>query len=374
MKPQTKRQGFTLVELLVVIAIIGVLVGLLLPAVQAAREAARRMQCSNNIKQIGLALHNYHTSFQRFPMQAGGTTPPAPVSNVSMLSYLVPLLPYIEQQPLWDQINSTYTSSNGTTYPPMGPAPWDTGYDPWRTTVGTFRCPSDPAMAMPGEFGINNYSACLGDGINWTDRGGVSDDRKHTEGAAAMHLRGVFKSRRVTRMRDILDGTSNTIMVGEIVADNGNREIIAQPAFVSGSPMFFNPAAQECLSLIDSERPQFWLPSANLEYGHNDLWERGHRWMCGLPMYTGFNTCRPPNSESCQSNNSDGREGTVTAASRHPGGCHVVMADGSVKYITESIDAGDQNAGIDVAGMKSPYGVWGGLGTAARGETVQLPD
>ena len=370
MNSQAKRQGFTLVELLVVIAIIGVLVGLLLPAVQAAREAARRMQCGNNVKQIGLALHNYHSAYGRFPMQAGGSAPPAQMSNQSFLSFLVPLLPFIEQQPLWDQISNPYTAQNGVTYPAMGPAPWDAGYDPWRMTIATYKCPSDPATAGPAEFGINNYSACLGDGIPWTDRGGVNDERTETNSAADMHLRGVFKTRRVTRIRDIMDGTSNTIMIGEIVANNGNREIIGQPAFVDGNPMFMDPTTDACLSLINPERPQFWLPSADLR---DDVWERGHRWAHGLPMYTGFNTVRPPNSESCISHKVDDREGTSTAASRHPGGAHVGMADGSVQFVTETIDAGDQTVGITAAGMASPYGVWGAMGTAAAGEVAQLP-
>ena len=352
------------------IAIIGVLVGLLLPAVQAAREAARRMQCGNNVKQVGLALHNYHAAFQNFPMQAGGTG--GLPGNNSILSYLVPLLPFMEQQPLWEQISGTYTSSNDVTYPPMGPVPWDMGYDPWRTTVGTFRCPSDPAQPVAGQGGVSNYSACVGDGIPWTDKGGLNDYREEQQAQALMFLRGVFKPRHFTRIRDIMDGTSNTIMVGEIVADNGNREIIAQPAFVGGAPMHFNPTAAECTTnAINPERPQFWLPSVELHYGN--AWKRGHRWSCGLPMYTSVNTVRPPNSESCQAANTDGQDGTYTVASRHPGGAHVAMADGSVRFITETIDAGDQTVGITAAGMASPYGVWGGLGTAASGEVVQVP-
>ena len=107
-----KRSAFTLVELLVVIAIIGVLVGLLLPAVQAAREAARRMSCSNNFKQLGLALHKYHSAYKRLPMQAGGTKQSLPSPNIAPpgsnrlnLSWLVGLAPFIEQQALWEQIS-----------------------------------------------------------------------------------------------------------------------------------------------------------------------------------------------------------------------------------------------------------------------------
>lgn len=368
--------GFTLVELLVVIAIIGVMVGLLLPAVQAAREAARRMSCGNNLKQIGLGLHNYHAAYNRLPMQGGGTRTGAGFgrNNVLMLSFLVPTLPFIEQQALWEQVSNP-SIFNGINFPAMGPATWDTQYDPWRTTVGTYRCPSDPTVAVQGRFGINNYAACIGDGIQWTDRGGINDDG--TPGnpqAADQHLRGVFKTRRVTGFRDILDGTANTIMCAEMVADSGRREIIGQPVFIAGEPHYFNPAAVECTgpAVIDPLRPQFYTATANLRYGMGDQWNRGHRWQCGLPMYTAVNTIRPPNRENCQGHDSDGREGTNTAASRHQGGCHVLMADGAVRFITDSIEAGNQNAGITVRGMQSPYGLWGALGTLDSKESRQL--
>ena len=154
------RKGFTLVELLVVIAIIGVLVGLLLPAVQAAREAARRMSCSNNFKQIGLGIHNYHSTYKQLPKHGTGTkrgTAGNATNNYNrlFLSYLVPILPFVEQQALWEKIsNPSVETVPGTSmpgsvlggmWPPMGPSPWRTQYVPWMTQVPTYRCPSDPA-------------------------------------------------------------------------------------------------------------------------------------------------------------------------------------------------------------------------------------
>lgn len=175
---QKRSAGFTLVELLVVIAIIGVLVGLLLPAVQAAREAARRMSCSNNFKQIGLAIQNYHSAFKQLPRYGGGTdgldknknvgTEPGWIRsgwhNSQALSARVALTPYFEQQTLWEQI-STPTDFDGDgaiDFPAMGPYPtiqsyspaYVTGasganYEPWLTEIPTLRCPSDPGTGAP---------------------------------------------------------------------------------------------------------------------------------------------------------------------------------------------------------------------------------
>ncbi|SMP73472.1 prepilin-type N-terminal cleavage/methylation domain-containing protein [Neorhodopirellula lusitana] len=171
---RTLRPGFTLVELRVVIAIIGVLVGLLLPAVQAAREAARRMSCSNNFKQLGLAMHNYHSAYNLIsPFQTGTTgdythlTPRATADHY--LSHLPGLMPFMEQQALWEQISNPWDTGSGIIQA-MGPQPdltleqhSDIGnYDPWLTNIPTLRCPSDPGIGLPAQ-GRTNYAACLGD-------------------------------------------------------------------------------------------------------------------------------------------------------------------------------------------------------------------
>ncbi len=165
MKSIRKRSaGFTLVELLVVIAIIGVMVGLLLPAVQAAREAARRMQCGNNFKQIGLGLHNYHAAYNKLPSPCSGTgfinTGSATLTNRQRMSGLVAILPMIEQQALWEQISNPQVGFSA-----MGSEPTSNTYDPWRTRVSSFRCPSDPTLRT--DFGETNYAFCYGDGGRW---------------------------------------------------------------------------------------------------------------------------------------------------------------------------------------------------------------
>jgi hypothetical protein len=280
----------------------------------------------------------------------------------------------MEQQPLWDQISGTYTATNGTVYPPMGPTPWTTGYDPWRTTIGTYRCPSDGALPVPGQTGLNNYSACVGDAYQTTHTGGVNTDGTVGDPGAKTRLRGVFETRYFTTFAGITDGTSNTIAAGEIVIDGGILEIIGQPKMEQRDPFFDNP--QRCFTdNVDPNRPKFWRDATNTGAGDQ---RRGKRWADGRPMFTSVNTVRPPNKESCLWGG-DGSDGTYTMASRHPGGVHVVFADAAVKFISENIDAGNQSApnvprAGTVPGQLSPYGVWGALGTKAVGETVQVPD
>ncbi|WP_168565365.1 DUF1559 domain-containing protein [Crateriforma spongiae] len=388
-----KRAGFTLVELLVVIAIIGVLVGLLLPAVQSAREAARRMSCSNNAKQIGLALHNYHSAFKQFPVHRAGTTGKkgynanwAELSaystdqhNYRRLSMLVGLLPFIEQQPLWDTIsNPVSVQFNGNAapngaYPAMGPTPWRGQYTPWRTLISSFNCPSDSGPAVT--YGTTNYGACLGDvagGLGW------ANPPKEVK-------RGMFLSATVTRFRDVVDGTANTIAVAEITNSLGDRGVSGGGAYDIGGDVRLNP--QECADQIDPLRPKFFAPGVML-FGYSGSlgkWGdagRGNKWMDGGGNTCSVNTILPPNSPSCSRDGNDAGDGIWTAGSYHPGGCHVVMGDGSVHFVSEAIDAGDSTVATvgppgwngSPAGSPSPYGVWGGLGTRNGREQVSIDD
>ncbi|EMI22091.1 protein containing DUF1559, partial [Rhodopirellula maiorica SM1] len=300
-----RSRGFTLVELLVVIAIIGVLVGLLLPAVQAAREAARRMSCSNNFKQIGLALHNYHSAYNQLPKQMGGSfdlTSGATENNSNDLSALVGLLPFIEQQALWEAISNPYGfNRDGTVktpaYPPMGPIASDTNYVPWLTQVPALRCPSDPTVKTGAETAYTNYAVCFGDTIHENHYGGVgSDGRSDTstgntwnEAFLKSYERGFFFTRHTTKFRGVLDGLSNTIAMGEIVVGNGQGEAFSHmhrdSSVTHHGPKYWH-------NKLDAARPAYWdLSSANVDL--ND--RRGSNWAHGRVYYSGFTTVAPPN-------------------------------------------------------------------------------
>ncbi len=379
-----KRIGFTLVELLVVIAIIGVLVGLLLPAVQSAREAARRMSCSNNFKQVGLALHNYHSAFKQLPKQSGGTNNPG---NRHMLNFLVPILPFMEQQPLWDQIsNPIAVRHNGQPqsppFPSMGPEVWNRNYTPWLTQVGTYRCPSDPSVPRANTEGYTNIAACIGDGIASNNHSCINDDgsiRGWCTARKGAFDRGFFETRITTKFRDMIDGLSNTIACTEICVDNGNLEVRATCVNRGQDAAFFTDPSV-CEDTIDPTRPQYHLAGTNANnWGSSQ--RKGMRWTDGRPVLGSVTTIMPPNGVSCAWSG-DGSDTMNSAGSYHPGGCHVVLGDGAVRFISESIDAGDKTAPSPnwptgnpgtPPGSASPYGVWGALGTRAMRESVEVP-
>ncbi|SMP50558.1 prepilin-type N-terminal cleavage/methylation domain-containing protein/prepilin-type processing-associated H-X9-DG domain-containing protein [Neorhodopirellula lusitana] len=404
-----RRDGFTLVELLVVIAIIGVLVGLLLPAVQAAREAARRMSCSNNFKQIGLSMHNYHSAFSQLTSAAGGTNgwsghtridsgpngDGKPIGsdglqNQAMLSYVVGLLPFMEQQALWESISNPLTVGSSR-WPAMGPCPErSTAYPPFRTEVPGLRCPSDPGGTKAG-WGRINYAACIGDSSripNWSYMDGIHKSAH----------RGVFQAFKGFKFRSILDGLSNTIAAGEIGTSRDAKRVQGTVrAYLSGSDLHKSPGStcfNNTASVLDPDRPgyykgqEYWSGS-----GNKYLYRRGHNWASGSVGRTAFMTIAPPNSASCSSSRGNPRgnpwpnsgvnsDGVYSAGSFHQGGCHVLMADGAVKFITDSIDAGDPEGNTvgrtndtnmseySPAGSQSPYGLWGSLGSRASGEVI----
>ncbi|MFK8113249.1 MAG: DUF1559 domain-containing protein [Rubripirellula sp.] len=399
---QRRRNGFTLVELLVVIAIIGVLVGLLLPAVQAAREAARRMSCSNNFKQIGLSIHNYHSAYKQLPRHQGGTwtdnNAPTNMNNRMSLSYMVGLLPFLEQQGLWEQIaypnqNRLDQTLQTPPYPAMGPAPWTGQYIPWLTEVPTLRCPSDPGTGRPA-FGRINYAACLGDSIDMMNNGPIQimagvitrPTQLWVVRRSNAACRGAFVPRQDTKFRDVLDGLSNTIFCGEIATDLGDRDIRTIAAIRNGTANVRDePDHCDHDGLISPARPNFWSNGSDggtaptlaaVAQG------RGYRWADAGTVWNDFNTILPPNRELCLGGGGNagvGAPGLAPASSRHQGGVHVLMGDGAVVFMTDSVEAGDihqgnvwlNGTGLSVPGSESPYGLWGALGTRAAGETIE---
>jgi len=398
-----KRAAFTLVELLVVIAIIGVLVGLLLPAVQAAREAARRMGCSNNFKQIGLALHNYHAAYNQLPAQGSGTfdfaagTPNpnattladvAVSNNRNEASWLVGLTPFFEQQALWEQISNPLRRPGGTEiFPAMGPCARrsiaDHGvaeYGPYLTNIPTLRCPSDPGQGLPSQ-GRTNYAACMGDSMLRNHSGGVSDNGNITSGDAqhrSAACRGTFIPRTKTAFRDILDGLSNTIAAGEILTDLGDQDKRTHVAIKPTGDLSAANMSVSCVPGTDPNRPQFWAnPVVVVTLNGNSEERRGFKWALGRPCYTGMTTILPPNRELCVTGVGHLGDGIYPPGSRHQGGVHVLMGDGAVKFITDSIEAGNQNSAMVrmgapflAPGSESPFGLWGSLGTRAAKEII----
>lgn len=398
------RIGFTLVELLVVIAIIGVLIALLLPAVQAAREAARRMSCSNNVKQIGIGMHNYHAVYGQLPIHGVG---PTNESNNTAgaawasdgtgftrleLSYLVGLLPFVEQQAVWEQVSRPMIEADGDIWPAFGPRPFQGNYPPWSTEIPTYRCPSDPGRGLPA-LGRTNYAACTGDSFYDAEEGvtvwnTAASRWEYESDSRAMRrsrcgLRGAFVPRKSMRFRDFTDGLSNTIAVGEIATGLGDRDKRSIGFTSPPKGGFFavadNPKRCNELGVIDAERPLFWNQTANV---YAAVSERGFRWADFHTLQSQFNTILAPNAEVCLVGHSD-TYGVAPPSSRHVGGCHILMADGAIKFITDSIEAGDPSipcvycealaAGTDsptVVGSRSPYGLWGALGTRASSEVI----
>jgi prepilin-type N-terminal cleavage/methylation domain-containing protein len=404
--------GFTLLELLVVVGVIGILVGLLLPAVQAAREAARRMSCSNNLKQVALGVYQYHSAFRILPPHGTGTftqqNDPGSSSQFR-LSFLVSILPFVAETSVWDSISheyqgaplSTYILAGGEVddpykmswevdqeeelgylYPAMGPSPSISSYRFWKIEVSCYRCPSDPGVGSPG-LGRTNYAACLGDAIEGLDEGRwrYRDAQWSPSGKEQMRAtgRGMFVPRGTTRFSDVTDGLSSTIMVGEIATALGDRDIRTTPALNRGWKDGVLSDVSSCVWLVDPERPRFWgdgrYTDETITLPDSSGQGRGFRWADSMPLMTGFNTIRPPNTELCFGAGSE-TIGTLPSSSRHQGGMHVAMGDGAIIFITDSIDAGTQSSGtvtLDGVGELAPgspsvFGLWGALGTRSQNE------
>jgi prepilin-type N-terminal cleavage/methylation domain-containing protein/prepilin-type processing-associated H-X9-DG protein len=327
------RHGFTLIELLVVIAIIAVLIALLLPAVQQAREAARRTQCKNNLKQIGLALHNYHDVFNKFCDLRGGPNDGAG-RNGDQCGF-VRLLPYLDQAPTYNLIPQNNTV----------PVCWDGNFAPWRTQLTVLVCPSSLPTTLQSNVAAKNYHFCVGTTINDNYAGA-------TNGLFQFSFKG-YKG-----LRDCTDGSSTTIAVAERGQGVQNSRSIIGNAVYGVGGIDTNPAI--CKALLG--------PNQTYATGTNvSSWGQGSLWPFGHAHWSAVTTVLPPNSPSCINigDNASNAWGIHTPSSYHTGGVNVLMADGAVRFIGNNIDAGNFGAGSPAS-----FGVWGALGTAAGNETV----
>ncbi|MBC7352007.1 MAG: DUF1559 domain-containing protein [Thermogutta sp.] len=349
------RSAFTLVELLVVIAIIGILIALLLPAVQAAREAARRSQCTNNMKQVALGIHNYHDTYKVFPALGVRTC------RGRYYAWSMMILPYIEEKPLYDAIMSQAKS------PAMLPEPWTTDpnhptwgpfvRDWWRKDIPAYTCPSDQPIPNRAESPARlNYKACVGDDYHQNH---FRPDQNYRQN------RGIFQCERWIGTEYVTDGTSNTVMLGEMVAGGYPDDVLGGVALLMQS---WNPAA--CLARIDPTNPKKITPPVRADFRPT-----GGRAWDGRPYFCGFATMVAPNGPSCHWGSVDGNEHMGTASSYHPGGVNVAMADGAVRFISQTIDVGNQAIDDvpDPGNRPSPWGVWGALGSCGGGESVAVP-
>ena len=372
MSSRAGRRGFTLIELLVVIAIIAVLIALLLPAVQQAREAARRTQCRNNLKQFGIALHSYHDTFKLFCTRQGGTGGSAtdfPGGNGptgaggarTAYSGHVFLLPYMDQIPRYQEIMS------------QNRVPWDAtagvGFT-GRSAPESFNCPSDAGKADPivaqNLAGLNSYVYCAGDS---EAESATNPGNTIVNALRALPTRGMFGALICYSTKDCTDGTSNTIAMSErpraISAPRGRGLVVpvsplTRPAQCSA---LYNRTGQ--VYLVDARPASDSAP--------------GYRAFAGNAFFASFATALPPNSASCYDatvtlNSEHWNPTLASAGSWHVGGAHVLFTDGAVRFVSDNIDAGNSSGTIPAATASgpSPFGTWGALGTRAGSETASL--
>ena len=348
-----RRDGFTLIELLVVIAVIAVLIALLLPAVQSAREAARRIQCTNNLKQIGLASHNYLSTHETFPpanVMSGswGAAVKPPKGWTNNWSALAKVLPFSEQGTVYNAINFVVKDSDAANTTLCG------------TVVNSFVCPSDPKTKAFNDagtvFGGSNYGSNDGDWYVFSFPGGPVS-------WAGMATRNAFSVNQARKVAEFIDGTSSTLLFAEVKT--------FQPRLKCGGLSVSDP--------FNQPGPNGPIPA---DYGGSgcSFGNTMHtRWSNGGVYHSGFTTAWPPNKKTLYAytgtpattpalgsgqydtdiisiNENDGGPtfAAFTSRSYHPGGVNAVLADGSVRFFKETVNGG----------------VWRALGTVGGGEVL----
>ena len=306
--PARRRSAFTLIELLVVIAIIAVLVAILLPAVQQAREAARRFQCGNNLKQLGIAIHNYESTYQRFPASHNGSPfPPSPTTHFRW-SVLAALTPFMEQSSVYNSLDFNV--------PLFGTAAVGFGIYPQnraacKKVVPSFLCPSDSSRVVTADRGPVNYAACGGSGVN----GGVLYDTD-----------GVMYSNSWLPIASITDGTSNSACMSESTLGSGIADSTgAVPADSTGYIVANTATASTPLTTADCTPGGTWR------------YNRGYCWADGGIINGTYNHAYPPNSTrpDCMNRTSPGYR---AARSQHSGGVNMLLCAGPTRFVTENVD------------------------------------
>ncbi len=345
--------AFTLVELLVVIAIIGILIALLLPAVQAAREAARRMECTNKLKQLALAVQNYHDVNHKLPNNRGvtfQTLADGTFKRFDVHSVYLPMCPYLELQSIYDE------GTKGT---------W-AGYDtmlgetrePWKRVIPAFLCPSEPRTDKEGG---HSFSISAGD-----------FPEKFNTGTA--NTRTPFPhADRWNNYAALTDGTSSTILFSERAIRKDKN--VVKGAMLQAGSTGVSDTQTECQPYYCSlTRNTSDSTMYDTSKGTLSTWAPGDRWGDSRAYCTCFSEILPPNSPQCVSAN---WMSISTASSYHSGGVNCARADGSVSFVPETVNSVLSGRTFDenlkpIQSGKSPYGIWGALGSINGNETVSL--
>ena len=406
--PVGHKRGFTLVELLVVIAIIGMLIALLLPAVQAAREAARRMQCSNNLKQLGLTVHNFHDTQNRFP--ASSYDPIVVQLNIRTCGYLPLLLPYMEQTAIYGNMMQQHNGVAGT-----DAGAWNIYEKPsgW-TLIDAFLCPSDSGGAKWGgatngtvrlRQPVTNYRGCRGDlagndvqgnddtlgptntacsGYNrspgWTNNAPVLTNAYFSTADHMNMPRSWLRAGgRVGGLELATSGTSNSIAFSEgIIGTRSGRaykEVVA-----SNIPSHYNQRPQACLNVKGGSGE---IVATHTSIDLDAHWLGIRAWE-NWPGNNQFYTLLPPNSPSCRSGYN---YAWISASSNHSGGVNAVFLDGAVRFVPDSVNVVNLDKRVtgqtpdnppsrptDADNNNAPfsYGVWAELGAVNSNTSASL--